>query len=261
MSTKLIGILNFTPNSFSDGGKYNTIDLATQRIAELFKQGAYIVDIGAQSTTYNTEQMSDEQEWELISPLLTKIENKNNISIDTYNYFTAKNAIEMGFKIVNDVSGGRDTRILDLIGANPHVNYICMFSLEIPANKERRIKDINEIFDWTAACIKRCNQHGIQNSQLIIDPGIGFSTNPQQSFAIIKDVHLLKKFGVQVCIGHSRKSFFEAMTAYPPQERDIETLASSLFLFDKVDFLRVHNVEAHTRAFKIWQELTSQPRS
>lgn len=257
VSTKLLGILNFTPNSFSDGGKFNSIDLALDRIAELLNQGAEIVDIGAQSTTYNRPQMSAQEEWELIYPLLNKIKNKKPISIDTYNYFTAKNAVKMGFNIINDVSGGQDPKMLDLIAANPQLIYICMFSLGIPASKEKRISSTSEIFDWTASCIERCNKQGIHNSQLIVDPGIGFSTSAEQSFEVIKNAHLLKKFGVRTCIGHSRKSFFEAMTNYPPHERDIETLTCSLFMFDKVDYLRVHNVDAHSRAFKIWQKLIS----
>jgi dihydropteroate synthase len=255
VSTSLIGILNFTANSFCDGGKYNTIDQAIQRINELFNHGAGIVDIGAQSTTYNSPQHTEIEEWDLLRPLLINIKNKENISIDTYNYLTAKNAVEMGFKIINDVSGGKNSKLLDLIASNSQVKYICMFSLELPANKENRINNINEIFDWTANCIARCNSHGIKNSQLIIDPGIGFSTSPKQSFEIIKKIHLFKQFEVPICIGHSRKSFFESMIKYPSDQRDFETLACSIYLFDKVDYLRVHNVEAHTRAFKVWQKL------
>lgn len=257
MVAKVIGILNFTPDSFTDGGKYNKLSVALERINELFRQGADIIDVGAQSTSYGSIQLTAEKEWSKISTLLENIEPqlRDKISIDSYNYLTIRNAINLGYKYINDISGGRNQEILELIAMNPQVRYLCMFSLVIPADKNIRIKESNEIFNWASEVIYKCQDSGISDKQIILDPGIGFSTNPEQSFEIIKDAYHLKKFGVETCVGHSRKSFLESITDLPPQDRDIETLTASLFMYDKVDYLRVHNVEMHKRAFKVWEKL------
>lgn len=253
--TKIIGILNYNDNSFSDGGQYNSVDKALYRIEELLNQGASIVDIGAQSTGYGAKQYSDAQEISMLTPLLENIQHKDKISLDTYNFTTAKTAIEMGFSMINDVSGGNDLKMLDLIGNNKHVKYICMFSLRIPADKNYRIQSIDEVFDWTTTAIERCNKSWIDESQLIIDPGLGFSTNTEQSFEIIRNIELLNKFGVKICIGYSRKSFLGSISNSPVADRDIETLATSLYLHDKVEYIRVHNVDLHVRSFKVWKKL------
>ena len=255
--TKIIGILNYTANSFSDGGDYNRLDSAIERIKRLFQQGADIVDIGASATSYGAKLSSEVEEWRRLSPLLNKIDLKN-VSIDTYHHSTMKNAIDLGVLYINDVSGGKDKRILELISAHPDVNYICMYSLCLPADKSVRIKSVNEIYDWAGNKIDECKKYGILNERIIIDPGIGFTTNAEQSFEVLKNVKRLQGFGVKICIGHSRKSFLESMTNYPPQERDIETVATSLYMLLKnVDYVRVHNVEMHQRAFKVFNNLLS----
>ena len=253
--TKIIGILNYTANSFSDGGDYNSLNSATERIQKLFQQGADIVDIGISATSYGAELSTESEEWNRLKPLLDKISLKN-ISTDTYHYNTMKNAIDLGVLYINDVSGGKDGRILELISASPDVNYICMYSLCLPADKAIRVKSVDEIYDWVGNKIDECKRYGILNEQIIIDPGIGFTTNAEQSLEVLKDVKRLQDFGVKICIGHSRKSFLESMTNYPPQERDIETVATSLYMLLKsIDYVRVHNVEMHQRAFKVFSSL------
>ncbi len=253
--TKIIGILNYTANSFSDGGNYNNLDSATERIQKLFQQGADIVDIGASATSYGAKFNIESEEWSRLKPLLDKIGLKN-ISIDSYHYSTMKNAIDLGVTYINDVSGGRNRRILELISASPDVNYICMYSLCLPVDKAIRVKSVDEIYDWVGNKINECKKYGISNEQIIIDPGIGFTTDTEQSLEVLKDVKRLQDFGVKICIGHSRKSFLESMTNYPPQERDIETVATSLYMLLKsVDYVRVHNVEMHQRAFKVFSSL------
>lgn len=253
--TKIIGILNYTANSFSDGGDYNSLEAAIERIEKLFQQGADIVDIGASATSYGVKLLTESEEWSKLSPLLDKI-NLKNISIDTYHYSTMKKAIELGITYINDVSGGKDKKVLELIADNPHVNYICMYSLCLPADKHIRIKSVNEIYDWAGNKIDECRKHGIAEKRIIIDPGIGFTTNAEQSLKVLKNIERLQSFGIKVCIGHSRKSFFETMTNSPPQERDIETMVTSLYMLLKnVDYVRVHNVEVHQRAFKVFTTL------
>ncbi|MFQ3306811.1 MAG: dihydropteroate synthase [Candidatus Midichloriaceae bacterium] len=251
--TKIIGILNYTANSFSDGGKHDSLNESKNRVEELFKQGADIVDIGVSATSYDAKLLSEEEEWSKLQPLLQVIQ-KDNISIDTYHYNTMKKAIAHGIKIINDVSGGKDERIFDLIASNPDVKYICMYSLVIPADRNIRIKSINEIFDWAKIKIDKCREFGIKN--LILDPGIGFTTNAQQSLELLKNINKLQALGKPVCIGHSRKSFFDSIVKLAPESRDLETLSVSTYLFTKqVDYVRVHNVNFHKKTFMVLNKL------
>ncbi|MFI4983642.1 MAG: dihydropteroate synthase [Rickettsiales bacterium] len=251
--TKLVGILNITPNSFSDSGQNYSPSDALAKINQLFTQGADYVDIGAEATSYGAQLLTHEQEWARLEPILTQIK-PDRISIDTYHPQTAAKAIAMGFTFINDVAGGK-TEMLKVIAAHTHVKYVLMHSLVVPADRNIRVKNISEVYSWAEANIERCLSMGIKPHQIIFDPGLGFTTHPEQSLQIIKSCTELKKFGVATYIGHSRKTVFETLTSLPPSERDIETLAASLYMFGKVDYLRVHNVEMHARAFKVWDRL------
>lgn len=253
--TKIIGVLNYNNNSFSDGGNYSDLDEVIGRVDELFTEGADLVDIGVSATSYNAPLISEEDELRKLIPLLDKI-NLKNISVDTYHYKTMQYVVKKGVNYINDVSGGKDPKILELVASNPWLNYICMYSLALPADKEIRVKSINEIYEWVNNKIEECKRFGIEKERLIIDPGIGFVTDAKQTMQLLRDIEKLKNFGVKVCIGHSRKSFFESITDREPIERDIETLAASFYLaFYKIDFIRVHNVKMHKRGFTVFDSL------
>ncbi len=182
---------------------------------------------------------------------------RKNISIDSYHYETISRAVDLGYNYINDVSGGKDERTLKLIAANPHVKYVLMHCLVLPANRDVRIKEVADIYSWAKANIDRCLALGIKKEQLIFDPGLGFTTYPKQSLEVIKNCELLKQFGVETYIGHSRKTVFEEITPLPPAERDLETVTASLYMYGKVDYIRVHNVEMHRRAFNVWSNLAA----
>jgi dihydropteroate synthase len=254
--TKIVGILNFTPDSFSQDGKLGNVESALKYIDKLFTDGADIIDIGAEATSYGATLLTADEEWDRLKPLLEQAP-KENISIDTYHFETAQKAIDLGYSVINDVSGGRDERMLKLIATNQHVKYVLMHCLMLPANRDVRIKQVNEIYTWAKTNIEKCIALGIKKEQLVFDPGLGFTTYPQQSLNVIKNCELLKQFGVETYIGHSRKTVFEEITPLPPSERDLETVAASLYMFGKVDYLRVHNVEMHRRAFNVWSNLVA----
>ena len=199
--TKIIGILNYNANSFSDGGKYNHLKDAKHRVDELFKDGADIVDIGICATSYKAPIISESEELERLKPLLEEI-NPKNISIDSYHYTTMKYAADKGVAYINDVNGGKDPKVLELVATNPNLNYICMNSIVLPADKEVRVESINEIYDWVGKKIEECEKFGIQKERLIIDPGLGFTTDSSQSIGILRNIRYLKEFGVKICIGH-----------------------------------------------------------
>ena len=257
--TKLVGIVNFTPNSFSDGGQLKTASAVLTRIDDLFSQGADLVDLGVQSTAYGAEILSVEAEKAKLATILPEINPKylNLISIDTFNYLNIKYAIDLGLVYINDVSGGKDLKILDIIAKNPHVKYICMYSLTLPAKQNIRVAHYSEIITWAKNKIAECLSYGIQATQIIIDPGIGFVTNAEQSYQVIKNISAFKQLGVELYVGHSRKSFFATHTTTPPKERDIETLAASIYMLQNgVDYLRIHNVTMHKRAFNVFAKFS-----
>jgi dihydropteroate synthase len=256
--TKLVGILNYNADSFSDGGKYNNLRDAKYRIDELFIEGADIVDIGASATSYGAPLISESEELARLKPLLEEISPKN-ISIDSYHYTTMKYAVDKGITYINDVNGGKDPKVLELVAENHNLNYICMKSIVLPADKKMRIESTSEIYDWVGKKIEECEKYGIQKERLIIDPGLGFTTNSNQSMDILKNVKDLKEYGIKICIGHSRKSFFEAIQEYEVYDKDIDTLTASLYLlFHEIDYVRIHNVKMHKRSFIIFSSLLNR---
>lgn len=255
--TKLIGILNITPNSFSDGGQFDSTEKAINHFNQLLDDGADLIDIGAQSTSYGAEILPPENEWKQLSDILQKIENKNVVSIDTFNLATMQKAHEIGYKIFNDVKAGWSEEVLKFIGSNKDITYIAMFSLAIPADKAKRVKSLNEINAWALEFFEKAHKFGIEKERIILDPGISFVTDAEQSLKLLANPEFFESHGCQTLFGHSRKSFFETMTTLPPRDRDIETLTASLNLFGKVDYIRVHNVEIHKRAFETQKILKS----
>jgi len=246
-----MGILNITCDSFSDGGLYNSSDKAIEHANQLIADGADILDIGAQSTAYGAKQISPEKEWAAIKPILNAIDPKL-ISIDTYNPETAVHAIDAGVQIINDVKGGQTPKMLELIAANPNVKYISMLSLCIPARKDMRVANFDEIMNMMHNNIKALKAAGLREEQIILDPGLSFITDAELSFELIRRAEEFKEFGYPVLIGPSRKSFIATINDVEPQERDLETVMISDTLADKsIDILRVHNVAWLRRAQNI----------
>ena len=253
--TKIIGVLNYNDESFSDGGLFNTLNASVSHVEYLTGKGADFVDIGCAATSYGAKLITANEEWRKLRPLLELIDLRN-ISIDSYNYDTMKFAIDLGVRMINDVSGGQDPRVLELLAQHPDVKYICMYSLVLPADHNIRVGSIDEVYEWANKAKQRCKSYGITEEQLILDPGIGFVTNAAQSLELIQKIKEFKRFGVPICIGHSRKSFIGSMAKYKSSDRDIETMTISLFLKQaKIQYIRVHNVEMHRRAFNIADKL------
>ena len=258
--TKIVGILNITPDSFSDSGEYFDQALAAQRAVELFEEGADIVDIGAVSTRYGATLIDHEEEWQRLEPVLAKINRQyiSRISIDTFNPETAQKALALGVGMINDVAGATNLCMLEIIAANPAIKYVMMYSLTLPADRSVRAKDRQEIYDFGQSAINKALKSGIQKEQLIFDPGIGFVTDSALSFQIIKDLAFYNLLNIPLYIGHSRKSFLESVSVLPPAQRDIETLTASIYMMMQgIAYLRVHNVAMHVRARNVIKELLS----
>lgn len=265
MVTKIVGILNITPDSFSDGGKFFDFDSALKQTQKLLNDGADMIDIGAESTRPNAQILSDEQEWqrlaEILPEIIAEVKNFNQInkkkvltSIDSYHFSTIKKSYELGIDIINDVSGLVDQKIIEFIGKNK-IKTILMHNLAIHANPNIIVNeyldlDINrEIIKWTQNKIEYLAKFKITKEQLIFDPGIGFSKNSKQSIQILKNIDSYKILSMPIYIGHSMKSFLDNIDIKGDKQQ--KTLAVSEFLIkNEVDYLRVHDVTAHQELIK-----------
>ena len=250
---QLMGIVNVTPDSFSDGGQYLDPDRAIQKICEMASQGAAIVDVGAQSTRPGARVLAAEEEWARLQPLFDRLAVWNPparplISLDSYHYEVAKRALEhYPVDWLNDVSGGEDSRMLDLV-CDTKCKIVLMHSLSVPPEKSKvlpaEVCPIAFLTEWAEKKIAFLEKRGIPKERIVIDPGIGFGKTPVQAFSLLREIDSLKRLGCEILVGHSRKSFLGTFL-----DRDWETVGISHVLCKKgVDYLRVHNVEAHQRS-------------
>lgn len=259
---KIVGILNITPDSFSDGGKYfNPLD-AVERAFEMAEEGADIIDVGAESTRPGAEILSDYEEVLRVTPVIKELKKQNfklPISLDTHKFNVAKKACDMGVDIINDVSGFKDEKMIKLV-KEYDVKAIFMHSLTVPAQKNVTIdenKDVIEVLNgWRKEKIEVFEQHGVSKNQLIFDPGLGFGKTIKQNLDIIKRVNELKNNDdCELLIGHSEKSFLSKFTNLPAGKRNIETQAVNAFLHSKnVDYIRVHNIKDAVRTLRVTRE-------
>ena len=244
--TRLVGILNITPDSFSDGGLYFDSDSIFEKVRSLIKEGADIIDVGAQSTRPNAKILSKKQEWERLSPHLLQLIDichayDVRVSIDSYHPEVVIKALEAGADIVNDVNGLQDPAMIKLVAKND-CKVIMMHSLTVPADKKILVNEdldiIQVLLEFASNQIKHLISLKIDPSRLIFDPGIGFNKNAKQSWEIINRIEELKQLNLPLYIGHSRKSFLGT-----PPDKDLETLKISKELINKnIDYIRLHNI-------------------
>lgn len=258
----LVGIINLTPDSFSSTGQFSHYTDAVNYAKQLVLDGAEIIDIGAEATGPNAKPISSDQEWQRLELILQAILAtapqmliKPKISIDTYHPEVAQKALRLGVDWINDISGLENPAMCDL-AKNNLCDLVFMHHLGIPVDKNIVLPhDINPataVFEWARQRIERLEKQGIDRSRLIFDPGIGYGKTAEQSFSLLKQIALFQALNTRLLIGHSRKSFLQLFTNKPASERDIETLALSLELIKQpIDYLRIHHVESHARAFKV----------
>ena len=242
--TYLMGILNITDNSFSDGGEFLTKEKAIGRFSQIISDGADIVDMGAESTAPKSIPVSVETEISRLKPVLSECRKKYPevvISVDTRNSLTAKTAIDNGANIINDVSGMmHDDKMIDIL-ANSNADIVLTFDDDI--------KGENTIDETIKGLIKRvetCHQNGINNERIILDAGLGFNKTFEQNIELIKNASEICSLGFPVLYGISRKSFIQKITGLLPKETFEANISLGTYLAVKgVNILRVHDVKAH----------------
>lgn len=261
-----MGIINITPDSFSDGGKFNTIEDAVKRAVEFEKNGADIIDIGGESTGPKSVLVPLEEELKRVIPALKAIRKKVKIpiSIDTYKAEVAKQALDNGAEIINDVTALRgDRSMVDIVAVNK-APVIMMYSKDNSPRttvKEKKYKDVLKVIErFFEKQIAYAVRHGVASANIILDPGMGqfISSIPTYSFEIIARLNELKKFKKTILIGISRKSFLGGeMNVNTPQGTVVrdergKALAALAYL-NGASIIRTHDVKGVTEFFKIFK--------
>lgn len=250
--TKIMGVLNVTKNSFSDGGKFYDFDSSVRHLHELIEDGADVIDIGAESTKPYSSPVTPEEQLEKLAPILEYIQNQNikvPISIDTRSSVVAEKCIELGADIINDVSGlDFDEKMVDVLSKYPDVKVVIQHSQGNPENMQNSPHYDNltdEIFINLKNKVDFAISKGIKKENIIVDPGIGFGKTKEHNFEILRRWKELRSIGCPVLIGLSRKSLLGIPDA-SNEDKDIYSLSlDSILMAEKVDYIRVHNVKIH----------------
>ena len=246
--TKLVGILNLTTNSFSDGGMYNDFEKAKEHLLELISDGADIIDIGAESTKPYSSPVSPKEQLEKLLPIIDFAKSQTTISIDTRSAIVAEECINAGANIINDVSGfDYDEKMVDVI-AKHNIPIIIQHSQGTPEtmqNSPHYNNLIEDIFLNLKNKIDFAHSKNIEN--IIIDPGIGFGKTKEDNFEIIKRIEEFQSLNCPIMLGISRKSLLDMPNA-DNLAKDIYTTAINALAIERnVDYIRVHNIKMHRK--------------
>jgi len=262
--TWLMGIINVTPDSFSDGGLYFNKEKAVDRGLELAEEGADIIDIGGESTRPGSDFISTEEELMRTVPVISALRKKTDvlISVDTTKSEVAEAALDKGADIINDISSFRfDPKMLSL-AAQKDIPVILMHMKGTPKNMQLNpfYEDLlAEIRGFLEERIATAQAYGIKKEKIIIDPGIGFGKSHKDNLTLIKSLKFLEPIDRPILIGISRKSFIGKILSLPPQERTEGTIASAvLSIINGAHILRVHDVEAVKRAVLVTEAIIDE---
>ena len=260
--TVVMGILNITPDSFADGGKYLSKDDAVSGGRRLVVEGADIIDVGGESTRPGAERVSETEELKRVIPVIKElVKDGAVVSVDTMRAEVAKEAIAVGATYINDVSGGlADEKMAKVIASNPKVQYIVMHWRGHSKNMQEQViykdvvKEVKEELDERVASLLKA---GVSNEQIILDPGIGFAKESEHNWQILQNIDRIQLLGYPLLVGVSRKRFLgELINAKNPNDREAATIALTTELARlKVWGVRTHAVKAHQDAISVIERM------
>ena len=261
-STKIMGILNVTPDSFSDGNLFFSPQKAVEHALRMIENGADIIDIGGESSRPGAKKISAEEELNRIIPVISRLREKSDIpiSVDTYKAEVAKRAISAGASMINDISALRfDKQMVEVLQKNENIPVILMHMQGTPETMQQNpfYEDtVDEILEFFRERIDFCVEHGISKDRIIIDPGIGFGKRQSDNLIILKKISEFRCFGVPVLVGASRKSFIGKIYESSPESRLEGSLAVTAIAHENdVEMIRVHDVEEHKKFLKVLQTI------
>ena len=243
----IMGILNVTPDSFSDGGKYNSVDQAMKHCEEMLLQGADIIDIGGCSTRPNNAIATEEEELQRVIPVVKAIKRRFPdimLSVDTFRKNVARPCVEEGVQIINDISGGLfDPEMLPYVGEN-HIPYVLMHCVGTPETMHQYSlngdihQTVKDFFEQQCTLLEAYGHHDI-----ILDPGIGFGKSLQANYGLLKNLDRYRHHDYPILIGVSRKSMIRKLLGDQADVENATTILNAIALMNGADILRVHNVK------------------
>ena len=246
----IMGILNVTPDSFSDGGKYKDLDQALIQAEQMIEDGAAIIDIGGESTRPNHVKISDSEEIERVCPVIEAIKKRMEIpvSLDTYKAEVAKAGIVCGADMINDIWGLKWDGQMAEVAAKEQVA-VCLMH-----NRKESIYDslVDDVLADLRESIQLAKSAGICENQICIDPGIGFAKDVNQNLTLMHHLNRLTELGYPILLGTSRKSMIGLTLDLPVEEREEGTIATTVYgMMQGCSIIRVHDVRANVRAMKM----------
>ena len=259
----ILGVLNLTPDSFSDGGKFNTKKKGINHAIKLYKEGADLIDVGGESTRPGSKEVNKEDEWNRINDILKSIVKKIPISLDTRKSEIMKNGIKVGVKLINDVSGlSFDPETINIL-KKYKIPFVIQHTLGTPENMQKNPKYKNElldIYDFFEEKIKLLRSKGIKHNNIILDPGIGFGKKLKHNMNLIRSVSIFHSLGFPILVGNSRKRFIKDISKKNDSYTRIGgTISSSLYLMMQgVQILRIHDVNEVMQAIKVFKEIINK---
>ena len=257
---KVMGVLNVTPDSFSDGGKYNRISSAKKHLDYLFKSGANVVDIGGESTRPGSQPISSNVEWKRLKNILKKFNKKKIISLDTRKSEIMERGIKLGVNLINDVSGlNYDNNSVNIL-KRYKVPFVLQHSQGNPDTMQKNPKYQNvllDIYDFFEEKIKFLRKIGIKHNNIILDPGIGFGKNLKHNMTIIKNISIYHSLGLPILLGISKKRYIKELSGKnDSMSRVGGTVSASIFgMMQGVQMIRVHDVNEINQSIKVFKEL------
>ena len=257
----LMGVLNLTPNSFSDGGRYLKKDLGIKHAKKLIKDGCGILDIGGEATNPGSKKIKEDVEWKRIIPTLSKIKKlRKFVSLDTRKSFIMKKGIQFKINLINDVSGLEyDSHTINLL-KQTKIPFVIHHMQGNPQTMQKNPKYNNvvlDIYDFFEKKIKYIRSKGIKHNNIILDPGIGFGKNLKHNITLLRNISIFHSLGFPVMLGTSRKRFIKNISGVnDSKERLGGTISSSLLaVMQGIQILRVHDVNEVNQSIKVFNFL------
>ncbi len=263
--TQIMGILNVTPDSFSDGGYFVAAETIAEQVERMIEAGASIIDVGGESSRPGAAAVSEKEELARVLPAIKTIRQHHDIaiSVDTTKANVAREAMACGASIINDISGLRsDPEMIQVIMATG-AQAVIMHMQGSPRTMQKNpvyIDPVMEIRNFLEKRVLWAESQGVKKEKLIVDPGIGFGKTVQHNLSILKHLNEFKKIGCHVLIGHSRKAFIGTTLGRDITDRDTATaIVSALCVNHGVDILRVHDVEMTAQAIRMTEAILTAP--
>jgi dihydropteroate synthase len=253
----VMGIVNVTPDSFSDGGKFLDANTAVEHALELAAQGAAILDIGGESTRPGAKPVSEKEELRRVIPVIKQLAAKIKIplSIDTMKPAVARAAIEVGASIINDIAANREDDAMWKIVSEFHAGYICMHALGKPQTMQKNpayADVVREVKEFFRERLRQLNACGVADGQIIFDAGIGFGKTPEHNLQLLANLRSFATLARPVLIGVSRKSFIGKLLGAPLNERLPASLAcATLAVAAGAQIIRAHDVAETVQAVRM----------